>query len=71
MILVAVGPRDENAFSLMRDTTSFIKKYLTPNAITQNLHNFNSALEDYVDQLENSRRISKRKKSVVYSSGYF
>ena len=67
--LVAVGPRDENAFSLMKDTTSFVKKYLTPSAITKNINNINNILEDYVERLEQNKLSKRKKKNALHSSG--
>jgi len=65
---VAVGPRDENAFSLMKDTTSFVKKYLTPSAITKNINNINNILEDYVERLEQNKLSKRKKKNALHSS---
>ena len=42
---------------------------MTPTAIKENLVNLNVALENYVESFENSRKMTKKQQSLLYSEG--
>ena len=68
VILASVISRNQNAHSLVKGTTSFIKTYLTPSSITKNLNNINNILEQYLEELEQTKQITKKKKRSVHSA---
>lgn len=68
-ILVSVGARNQNAFTFIKNTRYVVENYLTPTAIKENLANLNVALENYVENFENSRKITKKQQSLLYSEG--
>ena len=67
--LVSVGARNQNAFTFIKNTRYVVENYLTPNAIKTNWANLNVALENYVEQFENSRKQSKKQQNTLYSGG--
>jgi len=66
--LASVISRNQNAHSLVKGTTSFIKTYLTPSSITKNLNNINNILENYLQELEQTKQKTKKKKRSVHSA---
>jgi len=64
---VSVGARNQNAFTFIKNTRYVVENYLTPNAIKTNWANLNVALENYVEQFENSRKQSKKQQNTLYS----
>jgi len=64
----SVISRNQNAHSLVKGTTSFIKTYLTPSSITKNLNNINNILENYLQELEQTKQMTKKKKRTVHSA---
>ena len=69
--LASVISRNQNAHSLVKGTTSFIKTYLTPSSITKNLNNINNILENYLQELEQTKQMTKKKKRTVHSACRF
>jgi len=67
----SVISRNQNAHSLVKGTTSFIKTYLTPSSITKNLNNINNILENYLQELEQTKQMTKKKKRTVHSACKF
>jgi len=64
---VSVGARNQNAFTFIKNTRYVVENYLTPTAIKENLVNLNVALENYVESFENSRKMTKKQQSLLYS----
>lgn len=60
--------RTQSTHSLVKGTTGFIKTYLTPSSITKNLNNINNILEKYLEELEEAKRNTKKKKRTVHSA---
>ena len=70
-ISVSVGARNQNAFTFLKNTRYVVENYLTPDAIKANWAQLNVALENYVEEIENARKQTKKQHNALYSGGKF